>query len=323
MVPDSNCNFAFDAASNCSSVHFNLIMFIAYNHSVYQSLAKNETNYINPAFGGRANLVVLAIDVIQSSKWRETCVGAPGPQKSSEHDARMETVVMEALFAYEESRKVPSNFSCEDENLFTQSGSETISAKEEVAESIVTKVDNAHPSINGQHKVRRKSWDTEDEFLGQCESEDSRDKEKPRKSKEPELISTENPLSIKGSPESKETLGQASSVKSDMGCISQKLAPLEITDKCQDTKDIANNYVEEPPVNDSSITKLDKVLESQRKSSHCDKDFDKSSQAYSSRRKHGRRRKNPVLQAAIYVSNTPKTPSKPPPEPGIQRFPPQ
>ncbi|KAM7079683.1 LOW QUALITY PROTEIN: uncharacterized protein J5F26_016032 [Ciconia maguari] len=215
-------------------------------------------------------------------------VRAPGPQKSSEHDARMETVVMEALFAYEESRRVPSNFSCEVENLFTPSGSETVSAKEEVAESIVTEVDNAHPNINGQHKVRRKSWDTEDEFLGQCESEDSRDKEKPRKSKEPEpeLISTENPLSTKGSPESKETLGQASSMKSDMGCISQNLAPLEITDKCQDTEDISNNDVEEPPVNDSSITKLDKGLESQRKSSHCDKDFDKSSQAYSNRSHH-------------------------------------
>ncbi|XP_009869787.1 PREDICTED: ubiquitin carboxyl-terminal hydrolase 42-like, partial [Apaloderma vittatum] len=190
-------------------------------------------------------------------------ISVPGPQKSSENDALRETVVMEALFAYEESRKVPSNFSCEVENLFNQSNSETISTKEEVAESIIKKADNAHPSINGQHKVRKKSLDTEDEFLGQCESEDSRDKEKTRRAKEPELISKENPLYIRGSPESEEKLGPTSSVKSDVECSSKKLASLDITDKCQDTKDISNNYVEVPPVNDSSITKLDKVLESQ------------------------------------------------------------
>ncbi|XP_027539205.1 ubiquitin carboxyl-terminal hydrolase 42 [Neopelma chrysocephalum] len=186
-----------------------------------------------------------------------------GPQKSSENDGLMETVVMEALFAYEESRKVPSNFSCEVEKLFTQPDSETIFTKEKVAESIITKADNAHLNINGQHKVRKKSLDTEDEFLGQRECEDIRDEDKPRRSKEPELISKENPLYIKGSPESKEKLGQTSSVKPDIECSSKKLASLDITDKCQDTKDISNNYVEVPPVNDSSITKLDKVLESQ------------------------------------------------------------
>ncbi|KGL86614.1 Ubiquitin carboxyl-terminal hydrolase 42, partial [Charadrius vociferus] len=189
-------------------------------------------------------------------------ISVPGPQKSSENDALMETVVMEALFAYEESRKVPSSFSCEVGNLFTQPDSETISTKE-VAESIITKADNAHPNINGQHKVRKKSLDAEDEFLGQRESEDRRDKDKLRRSKEPELISKENPLYIKGSLESEEKLGQTSSIKSDIECSSKRLASLVITDKCQDTKDISNNYVEVPPVNDSSIMKLDKVLESQ------------------------------------------------------------
>ena len=87
--------------------------------------------------------------------------GAPGPQKSSENDAHMETAVMEALFACEESRKIPSSFSCEVEKLFTQSDSETISTKEAAAESIITKADNAHPNINGQHKARKKSLDTE------------------------------------------------------------------------------------------------------------------------------------------------------------------
>ena len=38
----------------------------------------------------------------------------------------------DALLVYEESRKVPSEFSCEAENLFTQSDSETISTKEKV-----------------------------------------------------------------------------------------------------------------------------------------------------------------------------------------------
>ncbi|NXF69286.1 UBP42 hydrolase, partial [Ciccaba nigrolineata] len=186
-------------------------------------------------------------------------ISVPGPQKS-ENDALMETVVMEALFAYEESRKLPSNFSCEVENLFTQSDSETISTKEVVAESIITKADNAQLNINGQHKVRKKSLDTEDEFLGQCDYEDGRDKDKPRRSKEPELISKENPLYIKGSPESGEKLGQTSSLKCDIEC---RLASLDITDECQDPMDTSDDYVAVPPVNDSSITKLDKVLESQ------------------------------------------------------------
>ncbi|KAM6407695.1 ubiquitin carboxyl-terminal hydrolase 42 [Rhynochetos jubatus] len=187
-------------------------------------------------------------------------ISVPGPQKSAEKDALIKTVVMEALFAYEESRKIPSSFSCEVESLFTPSDSETISTKEDVAESITTKADNAHPNINGQHKVRKKSLDSEGEFFGQCESEDGRDKDKLRRSKEPELISKENPLYTKGSPESEEKLGQSSS---DVECSSKKLASLDTADKYQDTKDVSNNYVEVPPVNDSSIMKLDKVLESQ------------------------------------------------------------
>lgn len=175
----------------------------------------------------------------------------------------METVVMEALLVYEESRKLPCDLSCEAGNLFIQSDSETISTKEVVAESIMTKADNAQLNINGQHKVRKRSLDTEDEFLENFESEDSDDKDKPRRSKEPDLISKENPLYIKGSPETEEELGQASSIKSDVECSSKKPACLDTADKCQDTKDISNNYVEVPPVNDSSITKLDKVLESQ------------------------------------------------------------
>ncbi|NXJ10622.1 UBP42 hydrolase, partial [Odontophorus gujanensis] len=189
-------------------------------------------------------------------------ISCPGPQKSFENDSLMETVVMEALLVYEESRKLPSDLSCEAGNLFIQSDSEKVSTKE-VAESITTKADNAQPNVNGQHKVRKRSLDTEDEFLENFESEDSGNKEKRRRSKEPDLISKENPLYIKGSPETEEELGQTSSVKSDVECSSKQPACLDTADKCQDTKDISNNYVEVPPVNDSSITKLDKVLESQ------------------------------------------------------------
>ncbi|NXU58521.1 UBP42 hydrolase, partial [Turnix velox] len=190
-------------------------------------------------------------------------ISVPGPQKPSKNDDPAETVGTEVLFAYEESRKAPSNFNCEVENLFTQSDSETISTKEVVAESIIAKADNAHPSINGQHKVRKKSLDAEDEFFGQRKSEDSRDKDKARRSKEPEFISKENLSCIKGFPESEEKLGQTSSVKSDNECSSKKPTSLDTTDKRQDKKDVSNNYVEVPPVNDSSINKLDKVLESQ------------------------------------------------------------
>ncbi|XP_051488447.1 ubiquitin carboxyl-terminal hydrolase 42 isoform X1 [Apus apus] len=182
----------------------------------------------------------------------------PGPQKCSENDTRMDTVVMEALFAYEEPRKVASNFSCNTENLFTQSDCETISAKD-VAESIITKADNAHPNINGQHKVRKKTLDNEEDFLGHCESEQSRDKDRPRRSKETELISKE----IKRSPEIKEKLGQTSSIKDDVECSSKKLVSLDTTDKCQVTKDISNNSLDIPPVNGSAVTNQSKLLKSE------------------------------------------------------------
>ncbi|XP_062471576.1 ubiquitin carboxyl-terminal hydrolase 42-like, partial [Pezoporus occidentalis] len=188
----------------------------------------------------------------------------PAPQKS-EGDHLTETVVTETVFVYEQSRMPLSDLGCEIESPFTVSDSETTEtiATEDVAESVITNADNVHPSINGQHKVRKISLDTEDEYLGHCESEESRDKDKPGRPKEPVLIAKGDPSYMKGSPESEEKLWQTSSVKSDIECSPKKLACLGVTDKCQDTKDISNNYVEVPPVNDSSITKLDKVLESQ------------------------------------------------------------
>lgn len=90
---------------------------------------------------------------------------------------------MEALLACEEPGGDPSNFRCEDENPVSQSDAETISTKEEAAEGILASADNAHPNIHGQHKGRKQSLGPEDEFLGQCESEDGRDK--PRRSTRP------------------------------------------------------------------------------------------------------------------------------------------
>ena len=73
----------------------------------------------------------------------------------------MATVVRAALFAYKESRKVPSNCRCE-----VQSDSETTSTKEEVAERTITKGNNTHPNIKGQHKVRKKPWTLKMNSLG-------------------------------------------------------------------------------------------------------------------------------------------------------------
>ncbi|KAM6299252.1 ubiquitin carboxyl-terminal hydrolase 42-like [Aegotheles albertisi] len=181
-------------------------------------------------------------------------ISVPGPQKPCEKDALGDTVVMEALFKYEESRKIPSNFNCDAENPLTQSNIETISAKD-VAESIITKADNAHPNINGQHKVRKKSLNAEDVIFGQYASGDGRHI--------PRSISKEISKEIKRSPESKDKLGHTASTKANVECSSKKLTSLDTTNKCQDIKDISNNYVEIPPVNDSSITKLDQVLERQ------------------------------------------------------------
>jgi len=46
MVINSNWSFEFDVTSSCSFVSFDLTVLIAYNHSVYQSWANNETNCV-------------------------------------------------------------------------------------------------------------------------------------------------------------------------------------------------------------------------------------------------------------------------------------
>ncbi|XP_042683688.1 ubiquitin carboxyl-terminal hydrolase 42 [Centrocercus urophasianus] len=190
-------------------------------------------------------------------------ISVPGPQKSSENNCLMETGMMNALLVYEEFQKLPSVLNYDGADLFIQSDTEISSAKEEVAESIVTKADNAQPNVSGQHEVRRGSLDTLDEFLLNFEPEDSGDKDELLRSEELDLIAKENPLYSEVSPETEEELGQASSIKSDFECSSKGPPCLGTGDKCQDTKDISNNYVDVPPVNDSSVTKLDKVLESQ------------------------------------------------------------
>lgn len=48
MPTNSNWSFEFDVTSSCSFGSVDFIVFIAYNHSVYQSWANNETNYVNP-----------------------------------------------------------------------------------------------------------------------------------------------------------------------------------------------------------------------------------------------------------------------------------
>jgi len=44
--PTTTGIFEFDAASSCYFASFNLVMFIAYNNSVHQSLAKNQITSI-------------------------------------------------------------------------------------------------------------------------------------------------------------------------------------------------------------------------------------------------------------------------------------
>nr|XP_009932488.1 PREDICTED: ubiquitin carboxyl-terminal hydrolase 42 [Opisthocomus hoazin] len=188
-------------------------------------------------------------------------ISVPGPQKCSDDDSLIESVIMNALLAYEEARKVPCNFSSEVEKFFVQSDFGNLSAKEKFSEIIITNADSVHPQINGQHKIGKKSLDTENGFLGQCESEDDKGKDEKR-SKEPKLISKENLLYNKDSAETREKLEQTSPVKSDTDSSKNLVSP-DLTDKCQDGKGILNNYIHVPPVNESSITKLDKVLESQ------------------------------------------------------------
>ena len=76
-----------------------------------------------------------------------------------------------------------------------------------------------------------------DEHLEQYQCDDREEEEKPRRSKERELLSKENVFFVKESSEPGENLQQTSSLESDAECSSKNLSSLAVTDRCQATKD--------------------------------------------------------------------------------------
>ena len=85
-----------------------------------------------------------------------------------------------------------------------------------------------------------------DEYLAQYQCDDGGDKEKPRRSKERDLISKEAVLSGKESCEPGEKLRQSSSLKSDTECSSKNLSSSAVTERCQDAKDETKTTEKEP-----------------------------------------------------------------------------
>lgn len=84
-----------------------------------------------------------------------------------------------------------------------------------------------------------------DEYLAQYQCDDGGDKEKPRRSKERDLISKENVLYGKESSEPGEKLRQTSSLKCDTECSSKKLSSSAIAERCQGRKDKTKNTEKE------------------------------------------------------------------------------
>ena len=84
-----------------------------------------------------------------------------------------------------------------------------------------------------------------DEYLAQYQCDDSGDKEKPRRSKERDLISKENVLYGKETSEPGEKLRQTSSLKCDTECSSKKLSSSAIAERCQGRKDKTKNTEKE------------------------------------------------------------------------------
>lgn len=81
-----------------------------------------------------------------------------------------------------------------------------------------------------------------DEYLAQYQCDDGGDKEKPRRSKERDLISKENVLYGK---ERGEKLRQTSSLKCDTECSSKKLSSSAIAERCQGRKAKTKNTEKE------------------------------------------------------------------------------
>ncbi|XP_074866905.1 ubiquitin carboxyl-terminal hydrolase 42 isoform X2 [Carettochelys insculpta] len=171
-------------------------------------------------------------------------ISATGLEKTSDSDGKVETLVSG-------SSTVSRDLSCNVQNPFTASDPETISTKEEIAESIVSKTDHAHSDISGQCNTKKIPLGVADEFSKRCDPK-------------VKMTLKESPVHIRGSVETAEKLGQSPFKKSDNECSSKKFAPLNIIDKRQETKQ-SDNYTDIPPTNDSSATKLDKISESHLK----------------------------------------------------------
>uniref|UniRef100_A0A8C8R9R3 ubiquitinyl hydrolase 1 n=1 Tax=Pelusios castaneus TaxID=367368 RepID=A0A8C8R9R3_9SAUR len=199
--------------------------------------------------------------ILESFRYNQLKSFATEAENPSENDGHVETLVNgNNTVSFELSSKIPPNHSCSVQNPCTVSDPETVSTKEEIAESIVLKADNAHSDTSGQCNTKKRSLGVDDEFSTQCDAKDYADNI--RGLQEVKMTLKESPLHIRGSAETAEKLGQSPFIKSDSECSSKKLAALAIIDKCQETESANNSCTDVPPTHDSSATRLDKVLES-------------------------------------------------------------
>ncbi|XP_068549739.1 ubiquitin carboxyl-terminal hydrolase 42-like [Anas acuta] len=141
----------------------------------------------------------------------------------------------------------------EDEDLYQAVPSSTITnsmpgAMPSVNREVITESLTASQlnSLSEETSVADPAKSTgKDEYLAQYQCDDGGDKEKPRRSKERDLISNENVLYGKETSEPGEKLRQTSSLKCDTECSSDKLSSSAIAERVQGRKDKTKNTEKE------------------------------------------------------------------------------
>ncbi|KAH0631939.1 hypothetical protein JD844_019849 [Phrynosoma platyrhinos] len=153
------------------------------------------------------------------------------------------------------SEEVPSSLSNDIQTLLAPSDPEITSTTENPCERIHSKTDTVPLESIGQHDLKSSPQGAAEEFSRESKVEDHT--EKMRGPKEGKVAWEKSPEPDRGNAGAAEKGSQSPLLQSDSECSSQKLATLNMAEKCQEMQDSVKMYEDASPTNDSSIMRPD------------------------------------------------------------------
>ncbi|XP_053131932.1 ubiquitin carboxyl-terminal hydrolase 42 isoform X2 [Hemicordylus capensis] len=186
-------------------------------------------------------------------------ISSSGTENTSEEDGSIKALgSVSNSVSGEKSTKVPSSLPCNIQNLLPSSDPGIVSTKDDSSGSIVAETEGPPLDTGGQPDPESRALEVEEEFPREGVKEDLA--EKLRGPKEGSTAWKKSPVHPRGVDDGAEDLVPSPFIRSDSECSSQKLAPLSIPEKCQETQESIKSRVDVPPPGDSSVTKQDATV---------------------------------------------------------------